>query len=436
MSLRPRRGAVLAALVLFHGLSVAQDEAYISLPDISEVRRLDLVNDVLEPWATGVFGPLYGEFAGDGFLYLQDSTIGGIWKIAPDGSKELLKAGGHIGIPLSVAVHPTTAEIYWTDALHKHIGILDPVTRDTRIYVDNSHGMFDIPGGLAFDADGTLYMTDHGTHNVMCITPDGVPSVFLDGPAINMEVPAGIELDSAGNLWVASFGSDYVMRIRKDNAEWEVFASGPTILQPNDVMLSPKGGLLVAAAESSSLNHIDALGRVTVLHQDASVGQWLGVAVPGTFPPCSGSITPYGDGTPGDGGFVPRLTGFFNPCPGVELGYRIDRAAGGAQGVLLFGIGEASLPTWGGEILVDLTSWFGLLGFQTTGVGPGNGEHTFRFLHPDEWRGIVYAPARLVSMRARPEALPIVAGMEMSVTAAARTHARPSRSTQPFRLKR
>ena len=46
--------------------------AYISLPDIHEVRRLDLATGTLHTWATGVTVPFYSEWHQDGNLYMQD----------------------------------------------------------------------------------------------------------------------------------------------------------------------------------------------------------------------------------------------------------------------------------------------------------------------------------------------------------------------------
>ncbi len=370
-------------LVAATGLCFAADEVYISLPDLGEVRKLDLDTGILEPWATGIQSPFYGMWGPDDHLYIQDFGQATVWKVAPDGSKTVVTSGGLIRAPLSVAVHPTTAELYVSDAFYQHLVIVDPVTGDQRVFVDNVGGLFLVPGGLSFDMQGNLFMTDHGTHDIIKIDPLGNATVFLDGPSNGIAVPAGIEVDRSGSIFVASYDNYNILRIRQDTAEFEVFCDDPILEDPNDVTFASDGSILTTCADSHALVRIDALGRATVLYQDAALGEFLGVAVRRTST-CTGYMQEYGTGTPGEGGFVPRFSGYFNPCPGGELGYLIDRANGGASGFFLFSFGQASYPTWGGHLYTSFSTAWGFIPFTFAGVGAGAGSARFRFLHPDD----------------------------------------------------
>jgi hypothetical protein len=149
-------------------------------------------------------------------------------------------------------------------------------------------------------------------------------------------------------------------------------------------MLPDGSGLVVSCAESNALVRLDSLGNASLLVQDATLGEFLGAAVPGIYPGCTGSMTPFGAGTPGSGGFVPRLSGIFNPSPAADLTYDIDRMNGGATGLFLFSLGQSNLSIWGGSLYLDFSQWWGLVPFVANGSGAGNGHARLQFLHPDD----------------------------------------------------
>ena len=360
--------------------TTAPDEYYISLPNIHAIQKLDTDKGTLEPWAKGMQIPFYGEFGRDGHLYVQDTQLAAIWKIAPDGTPEVLSIGGLIGTPLSVAIHPITEELYVSDALNQWVLIVDPNDGSQRVFSDNSHGLYTIPGGMTFGPDGTLYMTDHGGYQIWAIDENGVPTELVDGLANGMEVPAGIEADNAGNLFVANYLSNTVVRIRTETGEVQLLSDSSDLGWPNDVEFAPHGGLVVCNDAASQLVEMDSFGNTTVLHHDASVGSWVGVAYPGMSDPCTGSMEEYGSGTAGTGGRVPRLTGMFNPCAGTSVAYVIDQARPNARGLFLYALDDANIPAWGGELLIDITGFWGKFGFKTDDMG----KKIFEFEHPDD----------------------------------------------------
>jgi sugar lactone lactonase YvrE len=304
--------------------------------------------------------------------------------MAPDGTKQLVTIGGLIKEPLSVTVHPTTGMLYVTESYYQDVVIVDPNTGHQEVFVANVGGRFLVPGGVAFDQEGNLFMTDHGTNDIMKIDPQGNVEEFLDGPSNGIYVPAGIEIDGSGNIFVASYQNSNILRLRHDTAEWEVFCTSPLLDEPNDIELDTDGTLLVSSSEASSVVRIDALGNASLVYQDVSLGQFLGVAIERTNLGANGTMTEYGSGTAGEGGFVPRLSGIFSPVPGGEVAYVVDRGSGGKSGVMLWGLGAASYPAWGGAVLIDFTKFWSLFHFTLGGSGPGTGEVRFRVVHPDD----------------------------------------------------
>lgn len=376
------RTSVLAAITLCAVVTTAAaDEGwvYISLPDIDEIHKLNLETDELVFHTAGPSLPLYGEIGPDGVLYVGDFANGSIYKVYPDGTNEVLTSGNLIGAPLTVAIHPVTHDLYVTDALYQRIVRVDRITGEQKSFVENDAGLMHVPGGITWGRDGNMYMTDHGTHHLIRISPDGEVEKFVDGPSIGMRVPAGIESDYCGNLFVCSYLNNQILRFREDTAEWEVFCDDPLLGWPNDIEMAPQGGLYITNEAKQSLVHVDALGRCTLVHRDVLVGGWLGVAVPGEHPAVGGFMEEMGEGTEGSDGMKPRLQGMFDPMPGCELGYVIDHAAANTRGLMIYGLDTSELDVWGGTFYIDFSSYWGWIPYTTD----ASGEKRFRFLHPD-----------------------------------------------------
>ena len=81
---------------------------------------------------------------------------------------------------------------------------------------------FNSPEGIAIDPGGNLYIADRGNHSIRKITPAGIVSTiagtgsagYLDGSDISAKffAPAGLALDAQGNLYVSDHDN---ARIRK-----------------------------------------------------------------------------------------------------------------------------------------------------------------------------------------------------------------------------
>lgn len=361
----------------------AGEELYISLPDLGAIHKFDVDAGTLTPWASNVGVTLYGEWGPDDRLYIADHTRALVWGIAPDGTKSVVSSGGLLDLPLSTCVHPTTGELYVTDFGFQHIVAIDPATGAQRLFCDNSAGLFMVPGGIHFDPQGNLWMTDHGTHDIVVIDPNGVPVEFLDGATNGLHVPAGIEIDRSGNAFVASYEDGYIARLRTDTGELTHFCDDAILTEANDVAFAADGSIYTTTSYTSAIVKIDVHGQSTVLHFGYQLGQFLGIA-PRRTAPLSGSMTTFGSGLAGSGGFVPELRGLYTPDLGVTCALEVRHALGGAGGFLMGGLATTTLPLFGGTAYVDFGSGFDLFPVTHDGSGDGNGTLLFEIEIPDD----------------------------------------------------
>ena len=143
---------------------------------------------------------------------------------------------------------------------------------------------FRTPSGLAIDAEGRLYVADTGNHAIRRVSPDGLVITLAgdgrpgdrDGPAraARFRGPMGVAVDAAGNVFVADTYNDRIRRIGADGTVTTVAGGrGPGFLDgfgararfdtPTDVVVAPRGDLLVADAGNDAIRRISPDRRVT-----------------------------------------------------------------------------------------------------------------------------------------------------------------------------
>jgi trimeric autotransporter adhesin len=93
--------------------------------------------------------------------------------------------------------------------------------------------------------------------------------------------------------------------------------------------------------------------------------------------PCSGTITAFGAGCAGSGGFVPSLAATGCAMNDGYVSIAIGNALGGSTATLLLGIAPTFLPVGGGcAVLVQPSPLVTIAGFPLAGIGPGSGSVT------------------------------------------------------------
>src|SRR5262245_59778359 len=302
--------------VLLALLMIADQDYYISLPGVKGIQRLDAVTNQLSPFVSGPQFPFYGEWDGQGNLYVPDTTLQTVWRVDMGGHLTRFATGGLLSSPATVAIAPT-GDIIVSNLFVNQLIAID-VNGQQSIYADNTAGLFAGPGGMAFAPDGLLYVANHYGNSVVVVHPDGQVFPFSDGQGM-LKRPAGLQVDGSGNVFVVNYRDQYVVRIPIDTGLAETFTQDVLLDGGNDLKLSRRGRLLVTVEHLSSLLSIDPLGTASTIKQDFSVGPWEGVAVPEDFPHCAGRMLPYGQGTPGTGGLTPQLRGIFSPCLGAKV---------------------------------------------------------------------------------------------------------------------
>ena len=378
-----RRPLLLAALVCA-GLPPAAragDDYYISVPAFGAVYKIDGDSGAMTPFASGMSIPFYGTFAADGNLYMPDRGVGVVWKISPAGVVTPFAAGGWLQSIVTLTVAPgggfVAADIFQQTIVH-----IDENGQQTLIAdVASSGGLLMGPGGIAYAPDGTLYVANNSGNTIVKVNDrTGEVTPFSDGQGL-IDRPAGVVIDRAGNLFVADYGAEDIVRVRLDTGVASVFCDDPFIVHPNDLRLAPDGGLHVTM-DNSAMALIDAKGHLTVLHEDASLGAWDGVATEAYLSPCTGQFLPYGAGLSGSGGVVPELRGIFAPCPGAHAGLELTGLLGGSFGSLAWGIAATNVPFKQGALLVNINPPGGLIPLFFPGAGPGGGGLTLSFTLP------------------------------------------------------
>jgi sugar lactone lactonase YvrE len=78
-----------------------------------------------------------------------------------------------------------------------------------RVVISALAGSMATPSGIAFDADGNLWVGNIGNQTVVAFTPAQLaatgtitPHVILSGNAGSLSIPTGLAFDSEGSLWV------------------------------------------------------------------------------------------------------------------------------------------------------------------------------------------------------------------------------------------
>ncbi len=170
-----------------------------------------------------------------------------------------------------------------------------------------------LPGRVALDGSGNLYIADTGDNVIREVTPDGTITTIA-GDAINQQlgfsgdggaaisallsVPSGVAIDSAGNVYITDFGNNRIRMVSSSGIITTV-AGGGTILggvgpavgvrlvNPTDLAIDANNNLYFAERGLDVVRKVTPDGTITTV---AGGGSSLGNGGPAT----SANLDPLG----------------------------------------------------------------------------------------------------------------------------------------------
>ena len=218
--------------------------------------------------ATFLEGPAFDR---DGNLFVVDMPFGRIFKVAPDGSFDVIIE--YDGGPNGLAIH-ADGSLYVADRQHGIVRV-DPASGSHEVVLSElPNAALKGPNDLIFDREGNLYFTDQGgtglhdpTGRLVRLGNDGAVDVLLD----NVPSPNGLVLDADERV--------IYLAVTRANAIWHVpltrdrrgvgrvglfiqLSGGPEG-GPDGLALGERGTLAIAHARFGSLWLFSALGEPT-----------------------------------------------------------------------------------------------------------------------------------------------------------------------------
>lgn len=235
------------------------------------------------------------------------ASLGGVWRITPDGAGSLL-AGGTFGRtdgtgtaarfnnpwgialdgsgnllvadPYNNAIRKVTASGEVTTFAGKRPGFMDGAGGS---FGDPSQGSSGL-AGVAAGPDGTIFVADSRNHAIRKIAPDGTVTTVAgngvagfsngNGRAATFNSPNGIALDATGNLYVADFGNHVIRKVTAAGDVTTFAGSGvqgvtdgegtvATFTRPLSLATGPGGDVYVA--DAGILRRITETGVVSTI---------------------------------------------------------------------------------------------------------------------------------------------------------------------------
>ena len=242
--------------------------------------------------AGGTFSTPSGlALSSDGTLFVADTGNHAIRRIAPDGSVSTLAGDGTPGYadgpahqarfngPIGIAIAPS-GDIVVADTYNDRIRVIDGDGMVTTLAGSGQPGSsdgvagsasFDTPTGLAFDAQGILYVADTGNDVVRRVDANGQVTTPTWAHEAGLFRPLGLAAGPDHELYVADEGGR-IVAIRTNGEMTRTlagggvgFRDGPGAIaqfrRPSGIALSRPGHLVVADAGNALVRTVTATSQ-------------------------------------------------------------------------------------------------------------------------------------------------------------------------------
>lgn len=155
----------------------------------------------------------------------------------------------HMVLAITVAAAP---------AVFAQAGAPVPGQAETSQKSTRIHDGLSSPVGMAYDADGNLYIANWSAGTVLRFAADGQRSVFAE----ELRGPSGLAISSAGDIYVASYSEDLVWRFTPAG-ERSVFVQG--LATPAGLSFDARGRLLIANRRTNQILAAHPDGKIDVV---------------------------------------------------------------------------------------------------------------------------------------------------------------------------
>jgi sugar lactone lactonase YvrE len=195
---------------------------------------------VVHPFLNDLMNPSGLAFDRQGYLYVSSRMEGTIYKVTPDGQRDVYAEG--MGIATGIAFDEEE-NLYVGD----RTGTVFKIDRARQIFVFATIEASVAAYHLAFGPENCLYVagpTTSSFDHVFRVSPAGEVTTFYRG----LGRPQGLAFDAEGNLYVAASlaGQRGIVRLTPD-AKAELFASGYGIV---GLAFTRHGSMIVATSDS------------------------------------------------------------------------------------------------------------------------------------------------------------------------------------------